>query len=140
MDPGDGVGMDAWQGGVEVSRKPKQERGPDGGAMVDLTILRLGTVVRRWKYRDDAGVERVGEKRIVRCPACGKKGEPGGSILRLGITEYTHRYEIVMGLFSSAVERCEIDSPLGPLARAWQQVLNGMKRAKAKPALMAVAS
>ena len=54
---------------------------------VDYTTWRLGRIVRRWYWYDQAEkVRKMGCTRIIRCPKCGRKGESSGigSLIKAG--------------------------------------------------------
>jgi hypothetical protein len=54
---------------------------------IDYTKYRVGTVVRRWKYRKPDGTEGVGQTKIARCPKCGRKGEKmANAVPKTGVT------------------------------------------------------
>lgn len=42
---------------------------------VDFTKMRLGTVTRRWEYRNKDGSNASAERKVCKCPKCGRKGE-----------------------------------------------------------------
>jgi hypothetical protein len=42
---------------------------------IDYTKMRLGTVTQRWTYTKKDGTKGVGERKIAKCPKCGRKGE-----------------------------------------------------------------